>query len=285
MTKTKYNEDKNKMRAKVVSLYNYWQNIAKPQNYNVVSLPETNFDLEQHAISRVEPEHRAVIHMYEKNKQVWEANKNRAKNIGNEGDNFLSFYINGEIPPVSSFANLPTFAWYDYCGIPTTDKVENLLGEMANKSVLIFTFANRHRRREGLHPEIKNVYSCYSRIHTADFFRVKLGEYNLSHELFGFEYTSKATPMIMLAFTNCKTLASIYTRGNKNSFKKLKKFKDTDTSSNNESVDHIYRALLSRQNTEDGGTAYCMQKFNLRKMQVAGYKRTITHKGMVKGDV
>ena len=281
MTKVNYNEDKNKMRAKVVSLYNYWQNIVKPQNYNVVTLPETNFELEQHAISRVEPEHRAVIHMYEKNKQVWEANKKQVENIDKEGDNFLSFYINGEIPPVSCFANLPTFAWYDYCGIPTTDKVENLLGEMANKSVLIFTFANRHRRREGLHPEIKNVYSCYSRIHTADFFRVKLGEHNLSHELFGFEYTSKATPMIMLAFTNCKSLASIYTRGNKNSFKKLKKFKDTS----NESVDHIYRALLSRQNTDDGGTAYCMQKFNLRKMQVAGYKRTITHKGMVKGDV
>ena len=281
MTKVKYNEDKNKMRAKVVSLYNYWQNIAKPQNYNVVTLPETNFDLEQHAISRVNPEHRAVIHMYEKNKQVWEANKKQVESIDNEGDNFLSHYINGEIPPVSSFANLPTFAWYDYCGIPTTDKVENLFGEMANKSVLIFTFANRHRRREGLHPEIKNVYSCYYRIHTADFFRVKLGEYNLSHELFGFEYTSKATPMIMLAFTNCKTLASIYTRGNKNSFRKLKKSKDTS----NESVNQIYRALLSRQNTEDGGTAYCMQKFKLRKMQVAGHKRTITIKGMVKGDV
>ena len=280
MTTVKYNEDKNKMRAKVIAVYNYWQNIVKPQYYNVVSLPGTNFDLEQHAISRMEPEHRAVISMYEKDRKVWEANRKRVKSIDNEGDNFMSLYINGEIPPVSSFANLPTFAWYDYCGIPTTDKVDNLLGEMGNKSVLIFTFAQRHRRREGLHPEIKNVYSCYSHIHTADFFRVKLAEYNLPYQLFGFEYTSKKTPMIMLAFTNSKTLCSIYTKANTNSFKKLKKHKDNS----NELVGDIYRALLKRQGMEDGGTAYCMQKFDLRKMQVAGYKRTITHKGMVIGD-
>ena len=242
------NPEKNRMRKKVVSLFNYWKNVTHPTKYNVVSLPGESFEFETHASDKVKSDEKMLLFMYEKSREIFDAWKDSVEKTMD------GFYINQSIPITSAFACLPTFAWYDFCGNPTTKRMEVINDNMGNQSVLVITFMNRFR-----HPETLN--GKLVKLGTETFLAQKLNKMSF---LFSEQYKCKAKgmPMIMIAFTNSKSLASVW---GKCAAKTQPKKKEPSICS------QIIK-LLDRGVSDKKIRA----KFKLRKMQLAGYKRVRT---------
>jgi len=242
------NPEKNRMRKKVISLFNYWKNVTRPTKYNVVSLPGESFEFEAHALDKVKSDENMLLFMYEKSREIFDSWKDSVE------ETMSGFYINQSLPSSSAFACLPTFAWYDFCGNPTPKRMEVISGDMGSQSVFIVTFANKFRRPASLSGNLL-------KLGTEVFLKNKLNKMSL---LFSEQYKCKAKgmPMIMMAFTNSKSLASVWDKlGAKTQPKKrepsicLQVIKMLDKGIS----DKVIKA-----------------KFRLRKMQLAGYKRVRT---------
>lgn len=245
------------MRKKVFSLYKYWKNITKPIYYNVVSLPGENFEFELNALELEREGEYMTLHMYEKLKKV----HNKQKSVVEKSD-LLSqtgvFYKNESLPPVSAFANAPTFAWADLCGNPTPKNVELFSNSMAKKSVLVITFADRFRRPAGMDKEILAFGAV-------TYMKHKLSKMTF---LFSVNYKckTKGMPMVMMAFTNSKSLASVW---GTSAAKALPAQKEPSI------------CLQVLEMLDKGVSDKVIKaKFRLRKMQLAGYKRTRTIRGV-----
>ena len=69
-----------------------------------------------------------------------------------ENSGVQSHYIFSNIPKLSQFSLLPTFAWYYFCGTATKDRYNCLDLQHTNKnSVIIVTFNDKPRRKDTLH--------------------------------------------------------------------------------------------------------------------------------------
>jgi len=244
------NPEKNRMRKKVISLFNYWKNVTHPTKYNVVSLPGESFEFETHALDKVKSDEKMLLFMYEKNREVFDAWESSVE------ETMDGFYINQSLPVSSAFACLPTFAWYDFCGNPTAPRMEVISDDMGSQSVFIVTFANKFRRPENLNANLLKRG-------TESFLKDKLKKMSF---LFSEQYKCKAKgiPMIMMAFTNSKSLATVWS--------KFGSMKRSQPKPNKLSLCSKIIVLLDKGVSDKR----IMSKFKLRKMQLAGYKRART---------
>ena len=252
------NKEKGRMRNGILSLFKYWKNITKPTYYNVVSLPGESFEFETEALKLEKENEYMTLHMYEKLEKVYSKQESVV-----EKDDLLSqegvFYKNESLPPVSAFANAPTFAWADLCGNPTPKNVELFSNLMAKKSVLVITFADRFRRPDGIDRDVL-AFGAVS------YMKHKLAGMTF---LFSEEYKCKAQgmPMVMMAFTNSKSLASIL-----NGKSTIRRPKKTNTKKLTSSVFKEVKALIGKGLSNE----LIMSKLKLRKMELAGYKAART---------
>lgn len=252
------NNEKGRMRDGVFNLYKYWKNITKPIYYNVVSLPGESFEFELKALELEKKGEHMTLHMYEKLEKV----HSKQKSVVEKSD-LLSqtgvFYKNESLPPVSAFANAPTFAWADLCGNPTPKNVELFSNSMAKKSVLVITFADRFRRPDGIDRDVL-AFGAVS------YMQHKLSGMTL---LFSEEYKckTKGMPMVMMAFTNSKSLAGIVKKGSPvRSPLKGKAIGEQQV---------LFGEVLALIN-KGRSNEYIMSKLKLRKMELAGYKAART---------
>ena len=246
------------MRKGVLSLFKYWKNITKPTHYNVVSLPGESFEFELKALELEKEGEHMSLHMYEKLQKVYDKQKSAV-----EKSDLLSqsgvFYKNESLPPVSAFANTSTFAWYDLCGNPTPKNVDLFSNVMGKKSVVVITFADRFRRPDGIDRDVL-AFGAVS------YMQHKLSGMTL---LFSEEYKckTKGMPMVMMAFTNSKSLAS--TLDDKSTIRRPKK---TNTKKLTPSLFKEVKALLGKGSSNE----LIMSKLKLHKMELAGYKAART---------
>lgn len=148
------------------------------------------------------------------------------------------------VAPIEDYAfsfndsNLPKFAWLDYCGSPTEDKIglnTEKLNKIEKNCVFIYTFETRWRLEEAVHPEILKDFKENENVSKADAIRnhfAKMVEGTKFKILFSIEYISQKTPMIVLAISNCEHLPQRnfdYLKGMK---KKVKMSKATKASIN-----------------------------------------------------
>jgi hypothetical protein len=246
------NPEKNRMRKKVISLFNYWKNVTHPAKYNVVSLPGESFEFEAHALDKVKSDENMLLFMYEKNREIFDSWKDSVE------ETMDGFYINQSLPVSSAFACLPTFAWYDFCGNPTPKRMEVISDDMGNQSVFIVTFANKFRRPASLSGNLL-------KLGTEVFLKNKLNKMSL---LFSEQYKckTKGMPMIMMAFTNSKSLANVWDK-----FGAKAQPKKRESSLCWQIIALLDKGVSDRK---------IRTKFKLRKMQLAGYKRTRTIRGV-----
>lgn len=251
------NKEKGRMRNGVLSLFKYWKNITKPTHYNVVSLPGESFEFELAALELEKEDEYMSLHMYEKVRKVYDKQKSAVEknDLLNQGG---VFYKNESLPPVSAFANTSTFAWYDLCGNPTPKNVELFGNELAKKSVVVITFADRFRRPDGIGEDVL-AFGAVS------YMKHKLSEMTF---LFAEQYKckTKGTPMVMMAFTNSKSLAGAIKKGSP--IKNPKKEAGKLTPSLFREVKTLIRKGLSDESI--------MSKLKIHKMELAGYKAART---------
>ena len=256
------------MRNGVLSLLKYWKNITKPTHYNVVSLPGESFEFELAALELEKEGEHMSLHMYEKLQKVYDKQKSTV-----EKNDLLNqsgvFYKNESLPPVSAFANTSTFAWYDLCGNPTPKNVELFNNEMAKKSVVVITFADRFRRPDGIDKDV------------LAFGAVSYMQHKLSGMTFLFseEYKCKTQgmPMVMMAFTNSKSLASILDE--KSTIRRPKKTKSKKTKSKKINAKKLTPSLFKEVKALIGkglSNELIMSKLKIHKMELAGYKAART---------
>ena len=277
------NDTKNTMRSKVKTLFNYWLNVTKPSDYFVVSLPgESNFDFENHCAEQRKDFTRQTQFMYENKRSVY----NRFKDINEvektEDGGIQAHYIYSDIPKVSKFSVLPTFAWYDFCGIATTDRYNCLDSQPVNKnSVVVVTFNDKPRRKDTLHYKVGLTPDKNNRPDVEKALKQDLKVFGLKHHLFTHRYKSKKNGinMIMLAFTNSKSLYNVYSK-TKSRFTNIEQVKEIvmKKKKKDSRVTHNISKLIALQIACGVDDEVLLKNYKLTKHQLAGYKRTVTHK-------
>ena len=94
------------------------------------------------------------------------------------------------------------FAWFDFCGNPTTENI-NLINTATGKNVTyIFTFNTAWRMDTNVHPELRNFAAESNKaIATQDYLKLLADKLGLTL-VWSFEYVSNYIPMISVCFSN-----------------------------------------------------------------------------------
>ena len=94
------------------------------------------------------------------------------------------------------------FAWFDFCGNPTTDNI-NLINTATGKNVTyIFTFNTAWRMDTNVHPELRHLAAESNKaIATQDYLKLLADKLGLTL-VWSFEYVSNYIPMISVCFSN-----------------------------------------------------------------------------------
>ena len=94
------------------------------------------------------------------------------------------------------------FAWFDFCGNPTTDNI-NLINTATGKNVTyIFTFNTAWRMDTNVHPELRHLAAETNKaIATQDYLKLLADKLGLTL-VWSFEYVSNYIPMISVCFSN-----------------------------------------------------------------------------------
>jgi hypothetical protein len=260
--------------------------VTKPSDYFVVSLPgESNFDFENHCSRQRKDFTRQTQFMYENKRSVY--NEYKAINeIDNEAGGAQSHYIFSDIPKLSKFSILPTFAWYDFCGTATKDRYNCLDLQSANKnSVVVVTFNDKPRRKDTLHFKVGLTHDKNNRPDIEQALKQDLKVTGFKHHLFTHRYKCKKNGinMIMLAFTNNKALNNVYSK---------KKGRFTDVPYNQvkplikegRTLLKNIKKLIALHIVCGSDDEFIRESYGLTKMQLAGHKRNVTHKKL-KGEL
>ena len=280
------NETKNIMRGKVKTLFNYWLNVTKPSDYFVVSLPgESNFDFENHCSRQRKDFTRQTQFMYENKRSVY--NEYKAINeIDNEVGGAQSHYIFSDIPKLSKFSILPTFAWYDFCGTATKDRYNCLDLQSANKnSVVVVTFNDKPRRKDTLHYKVGLTPDKNNRPDVEKALKQDLKVTGFKHHLFTHRYKCKKNGinMIMLAFTNNKALNNVYSK-KKGRFTNVPYNQVKPLIKEGRKLLKNIKKLIALHIVCGSDDEFIRESYGLTKMQLAGHKRNVTHKKL-KGEL
>ncbi len=94
------------------------------------------------------------------------------------------------------------FAWFDFCGNPTSENI-NLINTASGKNVTyIFTFNTAWRMDTNVHPELRNLAAESNKaIATQDYLKILADKLGLTL-VWSFEYVSNYIPMISVCFSN-----------------------------------------------------------------------------------
>jgi len=94
------------------------------------------------------------------------------------------------------------FAWFDFCGNPTSENI-NLINTAIGKNVTyIFTFNTAWRMDTNVHPELRNLAAESNKaIATQDYLKILADKLGLTL-VWSFEYVSNYIPMISVCFSN-----------------------------------------------------------------------------------
>ena len=94
------------------------------------------------------------------------------------------------------------FAWFDFCGNPTSENI-NLINTASGKNVTyIFTFNTAWRMDTNVHPELRNLaVESNKAIATQDYLKILADKLGLTL-VWSFEYVSNYIPMISVCFSN-----------------------------------------------------------------------------------
>ena len=94
------------------------------------------------------------------------------------------------------------FAWFDFCGNPTSENI-NLINTAADKNVTyIFTFNTAWRMDTNVHPELRHLAAETNKaIATQDYLKLLADKLGLTL-VWSFEYVSNYIPMISVCFSN-----------------------------------------------------------------------------------
>ena len=287
------NETKNIMRGKVKTLFNYWLNVTKPSDYFVVSLPgESNFDFENHCAEQRKGFTRQTQFMYENKRSVYNQFKDVNEVETTEDRGIQAHYIFSNIPKLSQFSLLPTFAWYDFCGIATKDRYNCLDLQHTNKnSVVVVTFNDKPRRKDTLHPKVGLTYDKDNRPDVEQALKEDLKTTGLKHHLFTHRYKCKVNGinMIMLAFTNNQSLYNVYSKKMESKrFTNIEQVKSMvkkkSIKKNKTILKKNVKKLIALSIVLGTDDEVIMKNHKLSKMQLAGYKRNVTLK-KVRGEL
>jgi len=199
-------------------------------------------------------------------------------------DNFLHFgYFNLDIDTSwLDFDNQNLFAWYDFCGNPSVERL-NKIDLTRKNSVQIFTFATGWRCEDNVESSIRQAAANSSgREAILEYFTKKI-EGSGYKIVFDLEYVSSRTPMILIAISDDesvigKSFFSKDVKVSKSSFQKaLKIWKKTKNTKEKKpqqiKVDKapIYAALKAGMSTEE-----IMVKLNFSKGTISSCKAWIT---------
>jgi hypothetical protein len=123
------------------------------------------------------------------------------------------------------------FAWFDFCGNPTTENI-NLINTAIGKNVtFIFTFNTAWRMDTNVHPELRNLAAENNKaIATQDYLKLLADKLGLTL-VWSFEYVSNYIPMISVCFSNDANVIAdkSLTVMNVNKYKKNKLTNRTNT--------------------------------------------------------
>ena len=123
------------------------------------------------------------------------------------------------------------FAWFDFCGNPTTDNI-NLINTATGKNVTyIFTFNTAWRMDTNVHPELRHLAAETNKaIATQDYLKLLADKLGLTL-IWSFEYVSNYIPMISVCFSNDANVIAdkSLTVMNVNKYKKNKLTQRTNT--------------------------------------------------------
>ena len=123
------------------------------------------------------------------------------------------------------------FAWFDFCGNPTTDNI-NLINTATGKNVTyIFTFNTAWRMDTNVHPELRHLAAESNKaIATQDYLKLLADKLGLTL-IWSFEYVSNYIPMISVCFSNDTNVIAdkSLTVMNVNKYKKNKLTQRTNT--------------------------------------------------------
>lgn len=123
------------------------------------------------------------------------------------------------------------FAWFDFCGNPTTENI-NLINTSVGKNVTyIFTFNTAWRMDTNVHPELRNLAAESNKaIATQDYLKILADKLGLTL-VWSFEYVSNYIPMISVCFSNDANVIAdkSLTVMNVNKYKKNKLTNRTNT--------------------------------------------------------
>ena len=197
----------------------------------------------------------------------------------------MFLYLRENVPPISWFKALPTFAWYDFCGNPTKQRFNCIYNKDVNKNtVAVVTYNTRTRLHKHLHPMVMPELGG-NYVEQAN---CEVLTNRLPYVLFSHNYKQKkyGIPMVMTALTNSKQLANVYNKNAKRFssvedndllLKKVRKVKPKKHISKSViNVENIYMDILMGSQDKD-----LMEQHRITKNQLSGYKRTITHKRKV----
>ena len=94
------------------------------------------------------------------------------------------------------------FAWFDFCGNPTSENI-NLINTATGKNVTyIFTFNTAWRMDTNVHPELRHLAAESNKaIATQDYLKLLADKLGLTL-VWSFEYVSNYIPMISVCFSN-----------------------------------------------------------------------------------
>jgi hypothetical protein len=209
------NTVKNATRHLVCKAY---EAFSKNKKYiNVISLPGDVWEFENYAFLNKDfswyfnGNYSIEMTLLEKDEIIYNRHMYAKKNFRPVNTN--SYYIldrhnvtyKNEVLNESHVKNCSSdniFAWFDFCGNPTTENV-NLVNTATGKNVTyIFTFNTAWRMDTNVHPELRNLAAESNKaIATQDYLKILADKLGLTL-IWSFEYVSNYIPMISVCFSN-----------------------------------------------------------------------------------
>lgn len=209
------NEVKNAIRHLVTKAYEVFA--TNKSDVSVVSLPGTAWEFENNVINHKDftdnfgTPYNLDITLCEYNTETFNSNlrpistliphnKSSAYALSRKGVLYYNRYLNEDIIKKSKSNNI--FAWFDFCGNPTTENI-NLINTAKDKVVTyIFTFNTHWRCDNNVDPAVYELAKKHNKAFSTYVRLCQLAYNNNLTIVWNFEYISNHNPMMTVCFSN-----------------------------------------------------------------------------------
>ena len=163
------------------------------------------------------------------------------------------------------------FGWFDYCGNPSQDRLNNFDEKYKYNNVQIFTFCTAWRCVDNIPDSIiENAKEIGNAKAIIKYFSDKIVNTNYKI-LFNIEYISNHTPMILIAITNDKSILNDITWQKYSDDKFTKKKKRSTKNNPKRNLSLVYKDLHNNLNDNE-----IIKNHNINKNILAACKAHIT---------